>query len=111
MTAQQLTALTHELQAFDFIEAHHGDCVGADTEFHNLIRLLYPQARIVGHPGFSESDPRRANNACDEIRPVPEDGKLKPPIRRNRNIVDEVDLMFVSTVRQLTDGNPVSQYL
>ena len=92
MTARQLGTLTHELQAFDFREAHHGDCVGADTEFHNLIRRLFPQARIVGHPGFPESDSRRADNPCDEFRPVPNGG----PLKRNRNMVDEVDFMFAT---------------
>jgi hypothetical protein len=42
-----------------------------------LIRQLFPEAKIVGHPGFPESDSRRANNACDEVRPVPNGGPLK----------------------------------
>lgn len=70
-TARRLQALTCELQAYDISEAHHGDCVGADTEFHNLICDLFPKAKIVGHPGFPESDSRRANNPCDEVRFVP----------------------------------------
>jgi hypothetical protein len=53
MTGRQLTALLQEL---DITEDYHGDCVGADTEFHNLIRQLFPKARIIDHPGFPESD-------------------------------------------------------
>ena len=95
MTGSQRLALAHGLQAFDPTEAHHGDCVGADTEFHNLIRQLFPQAKIVGHPGFPESDSRRANNSCDEVRPIPNGG----PLKRNRNIVDEVDFMFATPLQ------------
>jgi hypothetical protein len=72
-----LDALKRELQMCDISEAHHADCIGADSEFHNLIRQLFPQAKIVGHPGFHEFDSRRANNACDEVRPVPNGGPLK----------------------------------
>jgi len=92
MTGRQRLALAHELQAFDVAEAHHGDCVGADTEFHDLIRTLFPKATIVSHPGFPESDSRRANNPCDEVRPVPDGG----PLKRNRNIVVEADFMFAT---------------
>jgi len=74
----------------DITDAHHDDCVGADTEFHNLIRL-FPQGKIIG-PDFPESDAQRANNKCDEVRPVPKSG----PLKRNRNIVDEVDLMLAT---------------
>ena len=95
MTARQLRSLTRELRAFDLREAHHDDCVGADTEFHNLIRDRFPQTRIIGHPGFPESDSRRANNACDEVRPVPNGG----PLKRNRTIVEEVDLMFATPLQ------------
>lgn len=31
-------------------EAHHGDCIGADKQFHDAIRRLIPKAKLVGHP-------------------------------------------------------------
>jgi hypothetical protein len=85
MTGSQRFALARELHSFVITEVHHGDCVGADTEFHKLIRHLFPKAKIISHPGFPESDSRRANNACDEIRPIPKGG----PLKRNRHIVDD----------------------
>lgn len=33
-----------------FFVAHHGDCVGADDQFHHLVRR-FAAARIVVHPG------------------------------------------------------------
>lgn len=31
-------------------EAHHGDCSGADAEFHAVIRRVAPLTKIVVHP-------------------------------------------------------------
>lgn len=43
--------------------AHHGDCIEADTFFHNLIRELFPQTIIVGHPPIKTY--KRAYNKYD----------------------------------------------
>ena len=71
MTDRQLETLTRELQSLEITEAHDGDCVGADTQFHNLVRRLFPDAKVVAQPGFVESYPPRANNGCDEVRGFP----------------------------------------
>jgi len=67
-------------------EAHHGDCIGADFEFHQLCRFkcLY----IVGHPPINES--KRA--FCDfnyEWQP-------KEYLDRNHDIVDSSTFMIAA---------------
>lgn len=29
---------------------HHGDCIGADAEFHDIASALHPPSFLVGHP-------------------------------------------------------------
>lgn len=78
------------------VEAHHGLCIKGDEQFHEIIRELFPKTIIVGHPGFPEDSPWRSKAQCDIVRPIPLPGILKPPIRRNHNIVDEVQLIYVA---------------
>lgn len=77
---------------YDVIEAHHGDCVGADADFHDLVRTFLPSAKIIGHPGCDKDGnrPYAANKVCDEYRPV------KYYIDRNHDIVDDVQTMLVA---------------
>jgi hypothetical protein len=66
-------------------EAHHGDCVGVDAEFHDLIREL-TRAIIIVHP---PSNPKkRAWKKGDFIL------KEKPFMVRDDDIIDESDLMI-----------------
>lgn len=63
--------------AFGPIVAHHGDCVGADAQFHAIARGV--GARVVGHPPTDEK--LRAFCSCDENRPA------APYLARNHDIV------------------------
>lgn len=64
--------------------AHHGDCVGADAEFHRLCRGQWPgPVRIVAHPGPPSG--WSANCESDQ-RWV-----WKPYMVRNRDIVDMIE--------------------
>lgn len=72
--------------------AHHGDCKGADAQFHAGAKKL--GARVVGHP---PTDPtHRAFCDFDEARPA------APYLTRNQAIVDAADLMF-ATPREMTE--------
>lgn len=52
------------------IVAHHGCCVGADEEFHEICRQPDIRARIIGHPGPDWPDGELcARVLCDETRP------------------------------------------
>lgn len=64
--------------------AHHGDCVGADADFHNL--SVMQGLKIVGH--LPIKDAQRAFCVFNETR-VPKDY-----IDRNHDIVDESDWMI-----------------
>lgn len=67
-------------------ELHHGDCVGADSDVHQIIRKLYPKIKIVVHPplnpalrAFTDGDEQKI--ACDYLT-------------RNKNIVKNVDILI-----------------
>lgn len=67
-------------------EVHHGDCVGADALFHQIVRSIDPKIRIVIHPG---NIPKlRAHCKGDEVLPA------KDPLERNRDIVDGCDILL-----------------
>lgn len=84
-TEAQLTQLRETLIRFGVTEIHHGDCIGVDSEAHDVARAL--GIRIVIHPplvetkcGWNEGDDRR---------------EPKPYLERNHDIVDET-LMLIA---------------
>ena len=68
---------------------HHGLCVGADKEAHNLIRSVIPECCIVGHPPVDKS--LMATDVKCDIHREP-----KAYLVRNHDIVDESS-KFVAT--------------
>ena len=79
---QEFTELLTELGTGEF---HHGDCVGVDVEAAKIAEKL--GWRTVCHPPVK--DELRAYHNSDEIR------EPKSYFARNRNIVDETDVLFV----------------
>lgn len=85
--AQRRTIITflQDLGGDAILRVHHGDCIGADAEFHEIVRML-PRTRIVKHPGplgkFS------AGCEADETR------EPKPNMPRNRDIVAASHVMI-----------------
>ena len=65
------------------IQCHHGDCVGADENFHAIVRSY--GLEVVGHPSTHKL---RAHCKFDEERP------RKAPLDRNLDIVAESDVMI-----------------
>lgn len=98
MTERQLASLRRLVSGVEGVTWHHGDCVGADFQFHVLLRQL--DYRIVSHPPVNES--KRAWTLPDEER-LP-----REYLARNRDIVDESSVMifapggFVEAVRSGT---------
>lgn len=67
-------------------EAHHGDCVGADEDFHEILRYSFADTKIVIHPPSDNA--YQAFCEGDEILPA------KPYLDRNRDIVDACELLI-----------------
>lgn len=58
----------------------HGDCVGADTQFHEILRKLFPRVRIYIAPG-DVSPEKRGFNDGDLT------AEVMPPLERNKLMV------------------------
>lgn len=88
MTVRQKERFTALIRAeADVAEFHHGDCVGADEEAHNVVVHLPTKVKIVIHP---PSNGRRAFRVGDEIRP------LQEHLVRNRDIVDDSTALYAT---------------
>lgn len=71
------------LEKNNITEAHHGDCVGADKEIHDILKER--NVRVVIHPPTQNI--LRAYCKGDEIK------QAKPYLSRNKDIVDETDIL------------------
>jgi len=89
MTDPQYFVLTRFFQNYrnEVEEVHHGDCIGADDDFHTLVRL-HTNIKIVIHPPKKKS--KRAFKQGDVI--------LKPDeyLTRNHNIVNACDILIAT---------------
>lgn len=84
-----VAAILQQVAGADAFIAHHGDCVGADAEFHDLCRQM-PQSFIVVHPGPLDDLPNQAGRVGDERR-LP-----MPHMRRNKYIVMASTVMIAA---------------
>lgn len=66
---------------------HHGCCIGADEQAHDIARTL--SIRIIGHPPNDEEALSLCTGDCDVL--IPERSYLD----RNRDIVDDSEMLFV----------------
>jgi hypothetical protein len=86
MTVKQAIKFVAIIQALKPIEFHHGDCIGADAEAHDLIRGENQPICIILHPPTSKS--KRAFKDADKVY------EAKPYIERNHDIVDVCDKLI-----------------
>lgn len=70
--------------AHDAVEVHHGDCVGADEEFHDLADNQ--SLDIVIHPPDNDSKRAFCTGGID--------WEPKPYMDRNRDIVNETTVLI-----------------
>ena len=82
----QLGSLIEIVEGLDFERAHHGDCLGADCEFHVVLRTVAEHVHIVGHPPKEH----KYRAFCD----FDEECDPRQFLVRNRHIVDASDLMI-----------------
>ena len=92
MTGAQLTQVKEVLTCLHPSEAHHGDCVGGDVQFHSTAQHVgfdggY-QVVVVVHPPHNST--LRANTTGDRVLPP------RPYLERNRNIVDITKLLIAA---------------
>lgn len=89
MTAAQKAEIEKRLTALNpaMIIAHHGDCIGADADFHAICRKV-GVSWIVAHP--PEKNDLRAFTDAEEVR------EPKDYLVRNADIVNESDEMFAT---------------
>jgi len=81
-------------------ELHHGDCVGADESFAEIGRQI--GFKTVCHPPVD--DKLRAFHASDEVR------EPATYFARNRNIVDECDVLLVAPYQDEWQSNGGTWY-
>jgi hypothetical protein len=86
MTPAQRERVRVTLSQLGVTELHHGDCVGADAEAHEIARTL--GAVVISHP--PDKDDRRAFCGADEMLPP------APYLMRNRAIVDSVKVLVAA---------------
>ena len=68
--------------------AHHGDCIGADAQFHKMLQEL--KIPIVIHPASGVGEKRAFCAGFDYIKPE------KSPLTRNKDIVDVSHVMIAA---------------
>lgn len=88
LTPQQAQALFNLLLEHQPEEVFHGDCIGADEQFHACCRSLAPVPLITLLP----CNLRRQRAFCEGADTVHEPAD---PLTRNRRIVDAGDLLIV----------------
>ncbi len=69
-------------------EFHHGDCIGADAEAHDIVREFFPDVKIHVHPPVYSN--KRAFKKGDVTYPVDH------YIPRDRKIVDSTEHLIGS---------------
>lgn len=78
MSPHQKEQLVLKLQELNPTEFHHGDCVGADAESHDIVREFFPSVKIHIHP--PKSDYKRAFKTGDVMYEpdeyIPRDEKI-----------------------------------
>lgn len=86
MSQQQKEQFVVKLFELNPTEFHHGDCIGADADAHDIVREFFPNVKIIIHP--PDKTRTQAFRKSDESR-VP-----APYIMRDKDIVRESEYMI-----------------
>src|SRR6185503_5652423 len=81
MTLAQQRDFREYVSKFEVTTFHHGDCVGADAEAHDIVRSVWPHCKIVVHP--PEKEDLRAFKQGEMVVVLAK----KPYLVRNKDIV------------------------
>ncbi len=88
MTGPQMERLRTLLEDDRPTHVHHGDCVGADTEFHAIAVGCNARVWIETHP--CDIGRYRKDSNANVVHPQ------KPPLDRNRDIVNACDVLMAA---------------
>lgn len=93
MAIDQWQTFVEKILDFEMSEWHDGDCVGADTQAHGVVRGFMREVpdftpKLYGHP--CNLSKYRAHNEYDFVHPA------KAPLVRNRDIIQASDVIFAA---------------
>ena len=88
MSQHQKEQFVLKLFELDMHEFHHGDCIGADADAHDIVREFFPTVKIVIHP--PDRTTTQAFKVGDESR------YPAPYITRDKAIVNETEYLIGS---------------
>jgi hypothetical protein len=91
MTKEQHIAVRRLLRTRKYSELHHGGCVGADEQMHELWLIEHGDLPIIVHPASGVAASKKAL-LSGYFRKLAE----LPPLERNRVIVDACDLLIAT---------------
>lgn len=86
MSQYQKEQFVIKLYELDITEFHHGDCIGADSDAHDIVREFFPNVTIIIHP--PERKTTQAFRDGDLWHPP------KPYIVRDKDIVRDCDYLI-----------------
>lgn len=91
LNLEQKEQIKNILNNYNSIIVSHGDCVGSDTDFHNLCleyKELNPEKNLIIHIYPPNIQTMRAFNQADLIM------KEEPYLKRNLNIVKNSSILI-----------------
>lgn len=88
MTSDQKNKLIEQLALIYPHTFHHGDCIGADSEAHDLVRTYFKKTKIVIHPPSDEKE-RAFKEGDRSFLPI-------DYLTRNKDIVDMCDTLIAA---------------
>lgn len=89
LTLAQKRGLYTVVREFHPREVHHGDCVGADDYFHDVIRSYFPDCKRIIHPPDNPKKRAFCGESPNDII-LPE----KPYLARNQDIVNAAKVLI-----------------
>lgn len=91
MTEPQLLGTMGFLVLSGCVQVHHGDCIGADEQFHYLCQALRPSRglAIIVHPPINDSKRAWVKGATLTVA-------AKPYLERNRDVVNAGDVLLAT---------------
>jgi hypothetical protein len=91
LTQEQKTQIIQVFELYDDIIVSHGDCVGSDTDFHNLsieYKQSNPTKKFLIHI-YPPTDNKLRSYCVGDLIFDP-----KPYLQRNKNIVTNSDILI-----------------